>query len=128
MAARGAKQIDARAVKVLGKLSSENLEKVLDIPKQGPDLRRLSLDLSFFSPLFQLVHGVIDGVCEKQGPRYETFAKTLSLADFSRLVRCVEAAVKAVGREGGSKQQVGPCRCVISFQVCCIRMWEQVVL
>ena len=107
MAARGAKQIDARAVKVLGKLSSENLEKVLEILKQGSDLRRLALDLSFL--VFQLVHGVIDGVCEKQGPRYETFAKTLSLADFSRLVRCVEAAVKAVGREGGSKQEVGPC-------------------
>ena len=57
-------------------------------------------------PFFQFVHGVIDGLCEKQGPRYETFAKSLSLADFSRLVRCVEAAVKAVGREGSSKQQV----------------------
>ena len=49
---------------------------------------------------------MIDGVCGKQGLRYETFAKSLSLADFSRLVRSVETAVKAVGREGGSKQQV----------------------
>ena len=54
----------------------------------------------------QLVHGVIDGVCGKQGARYEVFAKTLTLADFSRLVRCVESLVKIVGREGGSKQQV----------------------
>ena len=52
------------------------------------------------------MHRVIDGVCDKQGPRYETFAKTFSLADFSRLVRCMEIAVKAVGREGGTKQQV----------------------
>lgn len=49
---------------------------------------------------------MIDGVCDKQGPRYETFAKTMSLADYSRLVRCVETTVKAVGREEGSKQQV----------------------
>ena len=54
----------------------------------------------------QIVHGVIDGVCDKQGPRYETFAKILSLADFSRLVRCVEALVKSAGRDGGNKQQV----------------------
>ena len=57
----------------------------------------------------QLVHRVIDGVCDKQGPRYETFAKTMSLADFSRLVRYVERTVKAVGREGRSKEQVRGC-------------------
>lgn len=57
----------------------------------------------------QFVHRVIDGVCDKQGPRYETFAKTMSLADYSRLVRCVETTVKAVGREEDSKQQVSKC-------------------
>ena len=54
----------------------------------------------------QFVHSVIDGVCEKQGVRYETFAKALSLAEFSRLLRTVEGAVRWVGREGGTKQQV----------------------
>lgn len=49
---------------------------------------------------------MIDGVCDKQGPHYEMFAKTMSLADYSRLVRCVETTVKAVGREEESKQQV----------------------
>ena len=39
MAARGAKQIDARAVKALDKLSGENLEKVLFVPVWRPDHR-----------------------------------------------------------------------------------------
>ena len=66
-------------------------------------------------------------MCDKEGPRYETFAKTLSLADFSRVVRCVEVLVKSVGREGGSKQQVSGCGCasVASYTyglVCAVRL------
>ena len=98
MATLGSRPMDARSTKILGKLSSEDLEKVCK--DLWVYLHQVSLSL------LQFVHRVIDGVCDKQGPRYEAFAKSLSLADFSRLVRCVESAVKAVGREGGTKQQV----------------------
>lgn len=65
-------------------------------------------------------------MCDKQGPRYETFAKTMSLADYSRLVRCVETTVKAVGREEGSKQQVSEftvysepsSSCILMYVIC----------
>ena len=92
------RRIDARALEVLGKLSGEDAEKV--------QRRSLTWRIHCYLYFSQFVHAVIDGVCDKRGARYETFAKSLSLAHFSRLVRCVEAAVKTGGREGGSKEQV----------------------
>lgn len=101
MASSPARSADSKSLEVLGKLSNEDAEKV--------GRRNLISWINCSLCFSQFVHEVINGVCEKRGPRYETFAKSFSLAHFSRLVRCVETAVKAVGREGGSKEQVYTC-------------------
>lgn len=54
----------------------------------------------------KFIHGVIDSICEKQGTRFDQYAKKLTLPEYSRLKSSVVEIVKRVSREGMDKKKL----------------------
>ena len=77
-----------------------------------------------FSSVFwrKFVHGVIDGLCEKAGIRYDQYATQLTLSEYTKLKAATTKAVKQESREGIDQQKVSfssvqVLLCVLPFYV-----------
>ncbi|KAL5499894.1 hypothetical protein EMCRGX_G011362 [Ephydatia muelleri] len=54
----------------------------------------------------KFVHGAINDVCGKIGLRYEDYAKSISLSDYSKLKNSLEKVIRKVSRQSIEKQEV----------------------
>ena len=79
---------------------------------------------SLFASVFwrKFVHGVIDGLCEKAGVRYDQYATQLTLSEYTKLKAATAKAVREESREGIDQQKVSfssvrVLLCVLPFYV-----------
>ena len=70
--------------------------------------QRLLAHLVIFSFVIyrKFVHGVIDGLCEKAGVRYDQYATQLTLSEYTKLKVATAKTVKQESREGIDQQKV----------------------
>lgn len=52
------------------------------------------------------MHGVIDGLCEKTGVRYDQYARQLTLSEYTKLKAATADTIKRECREGVDQQKV----------------------